>query len=90
MERLVSIAGTWVDLGNIKAFKFYKASNGHSAFIHIEFLRGKEYIMNPNMGDLELILPEIDIKIGSDEAAKSAIILLKESWQKYLESKGDS
>ncbi|MGM1055451.1 MAG: hypothetical protein ACQEWG_06155 [Bacteroidota bacterium] len=88
MNRIFEISDLTIDLGNIKNVRtepFSSSSTG--VFVIIELLHGKEYVQNPETGEIDLFEPQIKEGFGSIERAEFFMRSIKEEWNKYLKYK---
>jgi len=93
MKRIFNDFDFAFDLGNIKSIEL-KSKSGDDGYpcdwyIHIELLFGNEYVLNPETGVTELVIPIIKIKCTSSGSADFVIKEIIKKWEMYLESKDD-
>lgn len=73
----------FVDLGNIKSIY----TSDYGTCVNIYFLKGFEYVVNPESGKCELLEPYIQFCFNKNQQKLDFAKNISEEWEKYLEGK---
>ena len=71
----------FIDLGNIK----YVNTSEYGNCVNIYFLKGFEYVVNPNSGKCELIEPNIQLSFNNDTKKHNFANNISQKWKEYLD-----